>query len=233
MKTLKFVAHNEQEKKFATAVRNNVNAYFKDKGISQKGNWTMLVQTMTMLGLYLIPFAVILLVPMPIWLAIILTIVMGVGMAGIGMCVMHDAVHGSYSNKAWVNKLFGATLYLLGSNVLNWKMQHNLLHHTYTNIEGYDQDIGSRGPIRLSQFAPLKKIHKYQYIHAFFFYGLMTISKLIKDFTQLINFNREGFTKLQRVNPRFEYAKMIVINLSSIKKGEQFAENWTEQTHRI
>jgi len=126
---------------------------------------------------------------------------------------MHDAIHGSYSHKDWINKLFGATLYILGSNVLNWKMQHNYLHHTYTNIDGYDQDINSRGPIRLSRFAPLKKIHKYQYIHAFFFYGLLSISKLVNDFTQLIEFNKTGITRQHQLNPVFQYAKMVVTKL--------------------
>lgn len=213
MKTIKFVSEDIHQKEFAAAVRKNVNNYFKERGISPKGNFAMVIQTITMLSVYLIPFVIVLVMPVPTWSAILLTILMGVGMAGIGMCVMHDAVHGSYSRKPWVNKMFGATLYLLGSNVLNWKMQHNLLHHTYTNIHGYDQDIDSRGPIRLSQFAPLKRIHKYQHIHAFFFYGLMTISKLIKDFTQLIEFNREGVTKQQQAKPALEYAKMIVFKL--------------------
>ena len=147
------------------------------------------------------------------WVAMILVVVMGAGMAGVGMCVMHDAVHGSYSDKDWVNKILGSTMYLLGSNVFNWKIQHNYLHHAYTNIEGYDQDIASRGPIRLSQHAPIKKIHKYQYIHAFFFYGLMTISKLTKDFTQLIEYNKAGITRQYHVNPSVEYAKMVTVKI--------------------
>lgn len=213
MKTIKFICSDSRQNEFASAVRKNVNAYFREKGISTKGNLAMAIQTITMLAAYIVPFIFILIVPMPIWIAILLTIVMGIGMAGIGMCVMHDAIHGAYSYKDWVNKLFGATLYLLGSNVLNWKMQHNYLHHTYTNVDGYDQDIESKGPLRLSKFAPLKKMHKYQYIHAFFFYGLMTISKLVRDFTQLIEFNKAGITKHHKANPAFQYAKMLVAKL--------------------
>ena len=213
MKTIKFICSDSRQKKFAAAVRKNVNDYFRGKGISTKGNLPMAIQTITMLAAYIIPFVLILIVPMPIWATILLTILMGIGMAGIGMCVMHDAIHGSYSRKGWINKMFGTTLYLLGSNVLNWKMQHNYLHHNYTNIDGYDQDIGSKGPIRLSKFLPLKKIHKYQYIHAFFFYGLMTISKLVRDFTQLIEFNKEGITRQHKVKPVFQYAKMVVTKL--------------------
>lgn len=105
----------------------------------------------------------------------------------------------------------GGTMYLLGSNVFNWKVQHNIMHHAYTNIEGYDEDIGARGPIRLSQYAPLKKIHRYQYIHAFFFYGLLTISKLTKDFGQLIKYNKEGITRRYNINPTGEYIKMVLV----------------------
>ena len=139
-----------------------------------------------------------------------LSAIMGLGMAGVGMCVMHDALHGSYSHNEWVNKILGWTMYILGSNVFNWKIQHNVLHHAYTNIEGYDHDIDSRGPLRLSENAPLHKIHKYQYIHAFFLYGFITISKLIKDFSQLIEFTKLGLTKQHAHNPTMEYVKMVI-----------------------
>lgn len=211
MKTIKFVSGDIREKQFSQAVRKNVNDYFRNNGISIKGNLRLAIQTIVMLLLYIIPFVLILSVPMNTWMAILMTALIGVGMAGIGMCVMHDAIHASYSDKEWINKMLGGTMYLLGSNVFNWKIQHNYLHHSFTNVEGYDQDINSKGPIRLSQYAPLKKIHRYQYMHAFFFYGLMTISKLINDFTQLHEFNKTGITRQYRINPVFEYIKMVVV----------------------
>jgi len=164
------------ENQFASTLRKNVNAYFKEKGISQKGNLNLVSQTVAMLALYLIPFILLLILPMAWWVGLILCMAMGIGVSGIGMCVMHDALHGSYSKKEWLNKLLGGTMYLLGGNVFNWKMQHNILHHTYTNIDGGDDDIAPRWPLRLSQNAPVRKINHYQYIHAFFFYGLMSIT---------------------------------------------------------
>jgi linoleoyl-CoA desaturase len=70
---------------------------------------------------------------MPFWAPSIDDCHGGIGMAGVGMNVMHDGNHGSYSNKSWVNKFMGGTIYVLG-NVYNWQVQHNVLHHTYTNI---------------------------------------------------------------------------------------------------
>ena len=211
MKTIKFVTDELWQKKFAAAVRNNVNNYFKENGISTKGNFMLLTQTVSMLFLYIAPFITILVYPMSIWLALLLVIVMGIATAGVGMCVMHDAVHGSYSSKDWVNKFMGGTMYLLGSDVFTWKVQHNIMHHAYTNIDGYDEDISTKGPIRLSQFLPLKKVHRYQYIDAFFFYGMMTILKLTNDFKQLALYNKEGITRNYHINPRLEYIKMILV----------------------
>ncbi|MBP7643240.1 MAG: acyl-CoA desaturase [Saprospiraceae bacterium] len=213
MKTIKFIGNDDHQKAFASAVRKNVHDYFTDNGLSTKGNLRLAIQTVVMLLLYIIPFVFILTIPMNGWVGMLMAIIMGTGVAGIGMCVMHDAAHDSYSHKKWVNQLFGSTLYLLGSNVLNWKIQHNLLHHTYTNIEGYDQDIESKGPLRLSENAPLKKIHYYQHIHAFFFYGLMTISRLFREFSQLLEFNKAGIIKHLRLNGTYEYTKMVVIKI--------------------
>ena len=213
MKTIKFVGDEIWQKNFAAAVRQNVNNYFKERGISTKGNLVLLSQTVAMLALYIVPFILLLTTAMTTWLALAMTIIMGIGMAGIGMCVMHDAVHGSYSNKEWINKIMGGTMYLLGSNVFNWKIQHNVMHHAYTNIEGYDEDIAVSSVIRLSQFAPVKKIHYYQHILAFFFYGLLTITKLTNDFVQLARYNKEGITRKFNINPTMEYAKMVVIKL--------------------
>lgn len=118
----------------------------------------MVIKTIIMLALYLVPFIILLSIPMSLWLAFILVVIMGIGIAGVGMGVMHDACHGAYSDKPWVNNLVSGSLYLLGSNVLNWKIQHNVLHHTYTNISGFDEDIDDKGPIRLSENKPLKNI---------------------------------------------------------------------------
>lgn len=201
------------ENQFASTLRKNVNAYFKENGISQKGNLNLVSQTVTMLSLYLIPFILLLLLQMAWWVGLLLSAFMGIGIAGIGMCIMHDALHGSYSKKEWLNKLLGGTMYLLGGNVFNWKLQHNVLHHTYTNIGGEDEDIGSRWPLRLSQNSPVRKINRYQYIHAFFFYGLMSISPIVTDFIKLAEYNKNGMTRKYNANPTKEYLKMVGIKI--------------------
>ena len=105
MKTVKFVCSDARQTQFALAVRTKVNDYFRDNGILRKGNLSLAIQTIVMLSLYIIPFILIFIKPMNPWLALLMAALTGTGMAGIGMCVMHDAIHGSYSDKEWINKL--------------------------------------------------------------------------------------------------------------------------------
>lgn len=170
----------------------------------------MVFKTIILLNLYLIPFILILVLPPNTIVAILLCVLMGTGIAGVGMGVMHDACHGAYSRKEWINKLLAGTLHLLGSNVLNWKIQHNVLHHSYTNIAGLDEDINDKGPIRLSRHSPLKKYHKYQFLYAFVLYGLMTFSKLFNDFTGLHKYNKLGLVKNQNKQLNHEFLKMFL-----------------------
>lgn len=208
MKPIKFVPKDKSQ--FTVALRKNVNNYFKENNISSKGNWTMVLKSVVMFSLYLIPFILILTVSMPGIFIIPLSILAGIGMAGIGMSVMHDAAHGSSSKSKWLNNLLSSTIYMIGGSVFTWNIQHNVKHHTFTNIDGYDEDIGTKAIIRLSNSAPLKKIHRFQYIYAFFFYTLMTIAKLVNDFHQLLDYNKKGLTKQQNGKPKGELAKLII-----------------------
>jgi linoleoyl-CoA desaturase len=186
-----------------------VNNYFKEKNISTKGDWKMLLKSAVMLTFYIAPYFVLLFLPVPGWMIFPLAILAGMGMAGTGMSVMHDAAHDSFSKKRWLNKLLSGTMYIIGGNVFNWKVQHNVMHHTYTNIEGFDEDIATKTVIRLSKHAPLKKFHRFQHWYALFFYSLMTLSKLFSDFRQLWKYNKSGITKQQNAKPSVEYMKLI------------------------
>ncbi|MDX2174161.1 MAG: acyl-CoA desaturase [Bacteroidota bacterium] len=209
MNIVKFSNNNKLDKQFVSTLRKNVNDYFKENGISTKANFAMVFKTIVLISLYIVPYILILMVPMSGLVALGLVVLMGIGIAGVGMGVMHDACHGAYSKKHWVNNLLAGSLYLLGSNVLNWKIQHNVLHHTYTNISGLDEDINEKGPIRLAEQSPLKWYHRYQFIYAFLFYGLMTISMLTNDFTRLISYNKAGLIKSQNKKLGKEFLLMF------------------------
>jgi len=197
---------------FFATLNQRVNSYFKSNNIERTANREMVVKTVFMFSLYFIPYFVLISgVFTSLWAMLGLCIVMGLGIAGIGLSVMHDANHGSYSNKAWVNNLLGFSLNMIGGHAMNWKVQHNVLHHTYTNVHEVDEDISPRGVLRMAPGSPWKPMHKFQHMYAWFFYGLLTLVwVLMKDFSRLIKYDREGMLKKQKTSAANEWIVVII-----------------------
>jgi linoleoyl-CoA desaturase len=189
-----------EEGGYITVLRERVNEYFKEYQMSRYGNAGMVVKTIFMISLYLIPYGLMISgLVQNFWLIFLCWAIMGFGMAGIGLSVMHDANHRAYSSKQAINKYAGYLLNAIGGFAPTWQIQHNILHHGYTNIDGYDEDIDPGKFLRFSPSRPRHRIHRFQHIYAWFLYGLMTFTWVIdKDFGQLNRYRREGLLKLQR-----------------------------------
>jgi linoleoyl-CoA desaturase len=185
---LKIKFTNTDKTEFFNILRKRVDNYFSANKISPQANSSMVVKTITIVSLYFLPYFLILTFPVTLLQMFLLALIMGIGIAGIGLSVMHDANHGSYSKNGKTNKFIGNILNLIGGNSFNWKLQHNINHHTYTNIHEADEDIEGTAFLRFGPHAKLKKIHRYQYIYTFFFYGLLTFAWVFwKDY---VKFNR-------------------------------------------
>jgi linoleoyl-CoA desaturase len=136
--------------------------------------------------------------------------VMGIAVGGIGLSVMHDANHGAYSQKQWVNNLLGLSLNIVGGNAFNWKVQHNVLHHTYTNIHDVDEDISPRGVLRLCPHGEWRSFHRFQHLYAWFFYGLMTLVwVLVKDYVRIVKYQKDGLVKKQKASLSMEWTVLV------------------------
>jgi linoleoyl-CoA desaturase len=186
----KFIDRDHSD--FFPLLRKKVNHYFKDNQISRYGNREMTIKSMVLVGTYLGAYLAVLFLSVNPWFLLPLAILMGVAMAGIGMSVMHDALHGSYSRSATINRWVGYITYFIGASPFVWKIQHNIFHHTYTNIYGLDEDIKTKIVIRLSHHASLRWIHRYQHVYSFFLYGFNTLFFIFSDLIKLLNYNRTG-----------------------------------------
>ncbi len=196
-------------KNFFPTLKKRVDSYFKDSNTPKQANIQMFSKTFIMLLVYLGSFALILTNFFSTPAVIGLLILLAFAKAGIGMSIMHDANHGAYSNKSWVNNMLGGTLYLLGGSPTIWKIQHNVLHHTYTNVLHVDEDIETKVILRLSPYAPLKPIHKYQHFYAFFLYMLMTFSFIVKDFIKIFRYKREQ-SNVAKYNKTAEFFTVFI-----------------------
>ncbi len=99
-------------------------------------------------------------------------LILGALTSAIGFNIMHDGAHGSFSNQKIVNQMAAISLNVLGANVFMWKTKHNIVHHTYTNIEGMDDDIDLKPFLRLCHSQKRYGIHKFQYLYFWMAYSL-------------------------------------------------------------
>jgi linoleoyl-CoA desaturase len=204
-KSIKFASRRTE---FAAEVKQRVERYFTDRGLSDKANAGMVAKTVILLGLTFGTFALILTNQLPGLAMLGLAVVMGIGMAGIGFAVSHDALHGAYARRPLVNRLVGLTFDLIGANGYMWQITHNVIHHTYTNIQGVDEDLEVSPLIRLSPRSPWRPIHRIQHWLAFVLYSFSTLFWVwVKDYKYFLQRNLGPYQ--DKRHPRGEVALLL------------------------
>lgn len=198
--TLKFPVEPNSE--FFITLRHRVQEYFDQTSLSKYGNSNLYFQAFLMFLVYFGSFGLILFSGFPGWALLLLCVVMGFGACALGLNVMHDALHGSFSvNKTW-NRVLGYTMEVLGGSSITWKIQHNMMHHTFTNVYGMDEDVDDKPFLRMSPDGKLRPYHRFQHLYAPILYGLSNTSWLVKkDFSQFIAYWRNGTLRQIGVRP--------------------------------
>ncbi|MFN0035072.1 MAG: fatty acid desaturase family protein [Saprospiraceae bacterium] len=210
---IRFVSHDKS--KFYSTLHARVDSYFKETGLSKHANAGIVLKTVVLMSAYLLPLLLMLVFQPAFGWSMALWALMGVGMAGVGMSIMHDANHGAYSSNPRINEWVGYSLVLLGGAATNWKLQHNTLHHTFTNIAHYDDDIADKPALRLSPHTQVKAVHRFQWLHALLIYALVTLYWVTaKDFLQFARYTRNGVNKNTAPQNRVFLTKIIGIKVA-------------------
>ena len=98
----------EENANFIRELRKKVNQYFEDNSITKYGNTAMVIKTVFMLSSYLVPYGLMISGVVKGFPALVLLwSLMGLGMAGIGLSIMHDANPMAYSKNTRVNRVLG------------------------------------------------------------------------------------------------------------------------------
>ncbi|MBI1967656.1 MAG: acyl-CoA desaturase [Gemmatimonadetes bacterium] len=112
---------------------------------------------------------------------------LALAMAAIGFNIQHDGAHGGYSASKLVGRVMAFALDVIGGSSYFWRWKHNVLHHTYPNIEGADDDINVGALGRLAPQQPRYRLHRFQHVYMWLLYGLITVKwQLVDDFKELI-----------------------------------------------
>lgn len=202
MQTQKISFNSTQTPEFFAILTRRVNDYFIHQGISRHANLAMWIKSFVIVLLYVLPWMFLIFGNITsLWMHYALWCTMGFGMVGIGLAIMHDGNHGAYSSNKRVNSFFGGLINLVGAYHVNWKIQHNVFHHTYTNIVGHDEDI-RKTIIRFTPKHPYFSAHRFQAFYAMILYMIFPfIWILSKDFEQYSRYSKENlYPRMGRSN---------------------------------
>jgi linoleoyl-CoA desaturase len=193
---------------FYSTLTKRVEEYFIVNKISKNANWVMVFKTIFYLAVLTGAYLLLIFGGDNLALQFLLWIVLGFFTAFVGLNISHDAIHGSLSKHQSVNKFLSYTFNIIGANAYLWSIMHNIVHHTYTNIEGHDEDIQSVPLLRMSPHQKLLKIHRYQYLYAFFFYGFGSLSWVfVKDYVKF--FKKKIGNYENKKHPRIEWFNLF------------------------
>ncbi|HAO45585.1 MAG TPA: acyl-CoA desaturase [Ferruginibacter sp.] len=182
MAKITFSNHNND---FYQSVKLSVEEYFASHKMKKTGDWRLYSKTVILILTAIAIYSVLMFTPVNPWIAVLLSATMGFVLASIGFCVMHDANHGSYSTKPRLNDFLGLSLNAMGGSSFFWKQKHNIIHHTYTNVDGVDDDIAKSPIIRQCESQKWVPAHKIQYLYLVPVYSLSVIFWVfIMDFTK-------------------------------------------------
>lgn len=177
------VVFNNKNAVFYQSLKMAIDGYFKEKNLRKTGNWALYSKTIILIIAAIALYLTAICFSLPVITTILIGSVLGFLCACMGFNIMHDANHGSYSSKTWVNDTMGLTLNALGGNSFIWRHKHNIIHHTYPNVDGIDDDIAKSPFIRMCSTQPWVPMHRIQHIYTPFLYAISSmIWILFQDF---------------------------------------------------
>lgn len=117
-----------------------------------------------------------------------------VGVAILAVNILHDASHGATFASRRANRAVGWLAdALLGFDTYAWRFKHNVTHHTYPNVDGFDDDISQQPILRIAATQPHRSWYRFQHLYVWPAYGLSVIRWHLTDLVNLWRKNMGGY----------------------------------------
>ncbi|NCT95296.1 MAG: acyl-CoA desaturase [Chitinophagaceae bacterium] len=158
-----------------TELKKRVQQYFDERGIDATGTPRLFTKAIMMVIAFVF-FYIHLVFFTPAWyFAVAECVILGGLIAAIGFNVMHDGSHGSFSTNKYVNRIAASSISLLGANHFMWNMKHNMIHHSFTNVDGVDDDIEVGLLMRMAPTQKKYKLHRFQHVYFWVLYMMLYV----------------------------------------------------------
>lgn len=205
---------------FLAELKARADTYFEVTGQRRRDLPRMYLKSAVILTWFAGSWALLVFAATEAWQAVLLSMSLGLSIAAVGMGVQHDGNHGAYSKHAWVNRVFGASLDVMGVCSFIWRQKHNVIHHTFTNIRGVDFDLDFGVIARLSPEQRCRWGHRFQHIYLWFLYGFLLPKWVFYDDFVILRTRQMGPHRLPRLGRRetafFWAAKLFFVGWSIV-----------------
>jgi len=197
----------ETKTPFALELGRRVDAYFEDR--PRSGGAPMVIKTIVIFAWLIGGYAAMFALGGSWPLVVVFGLCSGFATAGLGMAVQHDGGHLAYSERRERNRAAASVLDLLGASSYVWRVKHGVLHHTYPNVEGVDDDLDATPFARLAPSQPHRWYHRLQHLYMWPLYGFLTAKWFLYDDFNVLIRGRIGGHPLRR--PRGAELAIFVI----------------------
>jgi linoleoyl-CoA desaturase len=137
---------------FIQETRSEVELYLSRGSTRLRGKIMLYVKAPIALALTAVSWGVLIVLHPGVVVGALCLVGLVAGAMLAAFCVQHDANHGAYFKQRRWNHLVGwSTDALLGFSSYAWRVKHNVAHHTYTNVDGFDDDATQ---VPLARFTP-------------------------------------------------------------------------------
>ncbi|TML67103.1 MAG: acyl-CoA desaturase [Actinobacteria bacterium] len=161
---------------FIRQTRREVEEYLSTRRTRVRGRVELYAKGIVAFGLLLASWLTLVLGDPGLWLGLLSLGGLIAGTPLTAFCVMHDANHGAYFRARRLNHLMGWTAdALLGLSSYAWRVKHNVAHHTYTNVDGYDADITQVPFARLMPVQAPRPWYRLQHYYIWALYCVMAL----------------------------------------------------------
>ncbi len=184
---------------FHAELKKRVHDYFETSGKSITGDTSIFTKGVLLITAFVTLYVHLVFFTPSVFWSIVECAIFGCITSAIGFNVMHDGAHGSFSKYKAVNKIAAFTLNGLGGSHFMWNIKHNMMHHSYTNIDGADEDINIQPWMRMCSTQKQYKMHRFQHYYFWVLYSLLYFLWIfLLDYTKYFK-GRIGATPLKKM----------------------------------
>lgn len=183
---------------FHAELKAHAERYFSATGRSPKGGWRLWGKTAAIALWTTASYVALVVFAATAWQAALAGISLAFAVAAIGFNVQHDGNHEAFSERRWVNRMMGLSLDSIGGSSYVWRFKHNLLHHSYTNLDGIDNDVDVGILGRLTPGQRRLPFHRFQHLYMWPLYATVAIKWQFYDDVARVALGRVGPRRFPR-----------------------------------